>query len=134
LAILSLPLHSESLSAAACRRGQFARQEDAMLGLAKAGWIGAALIGATTAATPVSAAIKCQDGNQLIQGNWMATPYCQDALLAQVANQRGFKTSFAAIRNNPNHKKELCRFLFSDIRVQMTCLDAGVPEYYGGGR
>ena len=46
--------------------------------------------------------------------------------------QRGFKTSFAAIRNNPNHKKELCRFLFSDIRVQMTCLDAGVPEYYNG--
>ena len=83
-------------------------------------------------ATPASAAIKCQDGNQLIQGNWMATPYCQDALLAQVANQRGFKTSFAAIRNNPNHKKELCRFLFSDIRVQMTCLDAGVPEYYSG--
>ena len=65
------------------------------------------------AATPASAAIKCQDGNQLIQGNWMATPYCQDALLAQVANARGFKTSFAAIRNNPNHKKELCRFLFT---------------------
>ena len=85
-------------------------------------------------ASPASAAIKCQDGSQLIQGNWMATPYCQDALLAQVANQRGFKTSFAAIRNNPNHKKELCRFLFSDIRVQMTCLDAGVPEYFGGAR
>ena len=83
-------------------------------------------------ATPASASIKCQDGSQLIQGNWMATPYCQDALLAQVANERGFKTSFAAIRNNPNHKKELCRFLFSDIRVQMTCLDAGVPEYYNG--
>ena len=75
---------------------------------------------AATLATPSSAAIKCQDGSQLIQGNWMATPYCQDALLAQVATQRGFKTSFAAIRNNPNHKKELCRFLFSDIRVQMT--------------
>ena len=87
---------------------------------------------AAAVATPASAAIKCQDGSQLIQGNWMATPYCQDALLARVANQRGFKTSFAAIRNNPNHKKELCRFLFSDIRVQMTCLDAGVPEYFGG--
>jgi len=84
-------------------------------------------------AVPAAAAIKCQDGNQLIQGNWMATPYCQDKLLAQVANARGFKTTFAAIRNNPNHKKELCRFLYTDIRVQMTCLDAGVPEYFGGG-
>ena len=105
-----------------------------MLGRAKAGWIGATLIGAIAGATPTYAAIKCQDGNQLIQGNWMATPYCQDALLAQVANARGFKTTFAAIRNNPNYKKELCRFLYTDIRVQMTCLDAGVPEYYGGGR
>lgn len=101
---------------------------------AKAGLIGAALLGAMAMTTPASAGINCQDGNQLIQGNWMATPYCQDALLAQVANARGFKTSFAAIRNNPNHKKELCRFLFSDIRVQMTCLDAGVPEYFGGAR
>jgi hypothetical protein len=112
--------------------GQFVKQEDAMRGSAKAGLIGAALLGAM--ATTASAEIKCNDGNQLIQGNWMATPYCQDKLLAQVANARGFKTSFAAIRNNPNHKKELCRFLFSDIRVQMTCLDAGVPEYFGGAR
>jgi hypothetical protein len=106
------------------------RRENAMVGFQKAGLIAAVLV--AVVAAPASAAIKCQDGSQLIQGNWMATPYCQDALLAQVANQRGFKTSFAAIRNNPNHKKELCRFLFSDIRVQMTCLDAGVPEYYNG--
>ena len=102
-----------------------------MPGFSKLGPIAGAVL-ATMLASPTSAAIKCQDGSQLIQGNWMATPYCQDALLAQVATQRGFKTSFAAIRNNPNHKKELCRFLFSDIRVQMTCLDAGVPEYFGG--
>jgi hypothetical protein len=105
-----------------------------MLGFAKTGLIAAGLISAMTVATPALAAIKCQDGNQLVQGNWLATPYCQDALLAQVANARGFKTTFAAIRNNPNHKKELCRFLYTDIRVQMTCMDAGVPEYYGGGR
>jgi hypothetical protein len=106
-------------------------KEDAIPGFPKLGSIAVALI-VGTFATPASAAIKCQDGSQLIQGNWMATPYCQDLLLAQVATQRGFKTSFAAIRNNPNHKKELCRFLFSDIRVQMTCMDAGVPEYYSG--
>jgi hypothetical protein len=93
-----------------------------------------ALLTSALATSPAAAEIKCRDGAQLVQGNWLGTPYCQDALLAKVANERGFKTSFAAIRNNPNHKKELCRFLFSDIRVQMTCLDAGVPEYFGGGR
>ena len=58
----------------------------------------------------------------------MATPYCQDKLLFEVANARGFKTSFAAIRENPNHKKELCRFLFSDIRVQMTAWTPASPN------
>jgi hypothetical protein len=105
------------------------------MGVAKVLPIAAAvLLAVGIPAHPAMAAVKCQDGSQLIQGNWMATPYCQDKLLFEVANARGFKTSFAAIRNNPNHKKELCRFLFSDIRVQMTCLDAGVPEYFGGGR
>ena len=80
---------------------------------------------------PASAEPNCENGAQLVKGNWMATPWCQDKLLAEVAISRGFKTTFAAIRNDPNHKKELCRFLFSDIRVEGTCLDAGVPEYYG---
>jgi hypothetical protein len=105
-----------------------------MRGFAKAELVAVALLSAMAIATPAAAEIKCNDGNQLIQGNWMATPYCQDKLLAQVASARGFKTSFAAIRNNPNHKKGLCRFLYTDIRVQGTCMDAGVPEYYGGGR
>ena len=104
------------------------------MGFAKATPVAAVVLAALAAASPAAAEIKCQNGAQLIQGNWLATPYCQDKLLAQVANSRGFKTTFAAIRENPNHKKELCRFLFTDIRVQMTCLDAGVPEYFGGAR
>ncbi len=79
-----------------------------------------------------AAAIKCVKGAQLIQGNMMATPYCQDDYLAQVAREYGFKASAAKIRNNPNYKKELCQFVFNDIRVQSTCLDAGVPEFFGG--
>jgi hypothetical protein len=104
------------------------------MGLAKVTPVVVAVLAAVGAMFPAAAAPNCQDGAQLIKGNWMATPYCQDKLLFEVANSRGFTTSFAAIRNNPNHKKELCRFLFTDIRVQMTCLDAGVPEFYGAGR
>ena len=94
----------------------------------------AALGAAVALATPAAAAIKCENGFQRVQGNLIATPYCQDQYLAQVARQYGFKASAAKIRNNPNYKKELCRFVFNDIRVQTTCLDAGVPEFYGGAR
>jgi hypothetical protein len=84
-------------------------------------------------ATP-AAAIHCENGFQRVQGNLIATPYCQDEYLAIVAHQYGFNASAARIRNDPNYKKELCQFVFSDIRVQTTCLDAGVPELFGGAR
>jgi hypothetical protein len=69
-------------------------------------------------------AIDCRNGYQLVQGNRLATPYCQDALLASVARQYGFKTSAAAIRENPNHKRDICRFVGRDIRVQENCITA----------
>lgn len=93
----------------------------------------AAVLGmAATFASP-AAAIKCVNGFQRVQGNLIATPYCQDQYLAKVARQYGFRASAARIRNDPNYKKELCRFVFNDIRVQTTCLNAGVPENFGGG-
>jgi hypothetical protein len=89
--------------------------------------VGAAL------ATPVAARIKCVKGSQRVQGKLIATPYCQDQYLAQVAREYGFKASAARIRNDPNYKKQICQFVFNDIRVQTTCLNAGVPEFFGGG-
>jgi hypothetical protein len=83
-------------------------------------------------ATP-AAAINCENGFQRVKGELIATPYCQDQYLAIVAHQYGFKASQQKIRNDPNYKKELCRFVFNDVRVQGTCLDAGVPELNGGG-
>ncbi len=92
-----------------------------------------AALGALAGLASPAAAIKCEKGFQRVQGNLIATPYCQDQYLAQVARQYGFKASGSRIRNDPNYKKEICRFVFSDIRVQTACLDAGVPESYGGG-
>jgi hypothetical protein len=99
----------------------------------RAGIAGTVAVIAVLSATPAAAAIKCENGYQRVQGNLLATPYCQDQLLAKVARENGFKASAKKIRNNPNYKKELCRFVFSDIRVQETCGNAGVPEYFGGG-
>jgi len=66
--------------------------------------------------------IKCSNGFQLVQGAYLATPYCQDALVAQVARAYGIRTSAAAIRENPNHKRHVCRLIGRDIRVQESCL------------
>lgn len=85
------------------------------------------VVGAAVAASallaPVSPAlaIDCQDGYQLVQGNRLSTPYCQDDLLARVARQYGMKASAEEIRNNPNYKRHICRFVGRDIRVQENC-------------
>ncbi|MCU0954339.1 MAG: hypothetical protein MUC37_06945 [Hyphomicrobium sp.] len=75
-------------------------------------------------ATPAHAAIKCRNGAQLVGGDYISTPYCQDKLLAEVAREYGFKASFAEIRNNPNTKRNICVYVGRDIRVQENCLTA----------
>jgi hypothetical protein len=73
-------------------------------------------------------AIDCVRGLQSVNGQLISTPYCQDAYLAEVAREYGLKASAAQIRANPNLKKEICRTVFTDNRVQLTCEQAGVPE------
>lgn len=65
--------------------------------------------------------IKCQGGAQLVAGSYIATPYCQDELLAQVARSYGMKAPADRIRHNPNYKREVCRFVGHDIRVYEYC-------------
>lgn len=92
--------------------------------MTKAKFLLFAALAASAAGASPAAAIECRDGFQVVQGNLLATPYCQDALLAAVAREYGFKTSAAAIRENPNHKREICRFVGRDIRVQENCITA----------
>lgn len=92
------------------------------LTLAAAATLALGLIGLT--ASP-AAAITCKNGYQLVQGNFIATPYCQDDLVAKVAREYGVRTSASEIRNNPNHKRHVCHLIGRDIRVQITCIDAG---------
>jgi hypothetical protein len=73
------------------------------------------------AMTGPAAAIDCKNGYQLVQGSYLATPYCQDALLAAVARDYGMGATAAEIRANPNYKRRICRFIGQDIRVQENC-------------
>lgn len=79
---------------------------------------------AVLAAAPAEARIKCVNGNQIVNGSPIATPYCQDELVAQVAQERGFKVSAAAIRNNPNLKRNVCQYVGRDNRIYIACIDA----------
>ena len=85
-------------------------------------------IAAIIVATPASAIVDCVRGYQRVQDNLIATPYCQDQQLAQVAREYGIRASASKIRNNPNYKKEICRTVWTDNRVNITCENAGIPE------
>jgi hypothetical protein len=69
------------------------------------------------------AAIVCKDGFQRSGGAWISTPYCNDAHLAQIARNRGVRVSDAEVRNNPNKKSEICRFLNSSPTARDYCPD-----------
>ena len=77
---------------------------------------------------PAEARIACSNGFQMVQGAWLATPYCQDDLVAAVAHQYGMKASAEGIRNNPNFKREVCRLIGQDIRVKETCDEVNPSE------
>ena len=75
-------------------------------------------------AAPAEARIACVNGNQIVNGYPLATPYCQDELVAQVAREHGMKVTASAVRNNPNLKRNVCQFVGRDIRIYQACIDA----------
>lgn len=75
-------------------------------------------------APAAEARIACQNGFQATSSGLIATPYCQDELVAAVAREHGMRVSGAAVRNNPNLKRNVCQFVGRDIRIQQACVDA----------
>ena len=65
--------------------------------------------------------IVCHNDFQVVNGQEIATPYCQDNALASVAHAGGRRVSDAEVRNNPGLKDELCRNFGTDIRVKSAC-------------
>lgn len=82
-------------------------------------------------APATAGAFKCREGFQDVQGSLISTPYCRDNYIAEVARDYGMKASPEAVRNNPNYKRELCRFIGRDIRIQEACIEVSP---WGRGR
>jgi hypothetical protein len=70
------------------------------------------------------AKIMCRDGFQIVNGQEISTPYCNDGLVGSVAREHGMKISDETVRNNPAAKNEVCRWVGSDIRIRHYCADA----------
>lgn len=68
-----------------------------------------------------SARIACDGPYQIVRGQAIATPYCQDAYVAQVARQYGIAVTAEEIRSNPGTKGRVCRAIGNDNRVQTAC-------------
>lgn len=81
-------------------------------------------------AVPAEARIVCKDDYQYVNGYLISTPYCRDNYLGRVAREYGMRVSDAAIRYNPNVKKDVCRFVGRDNRVYLNCIE----ENRGRGR
>jgi hypothetical protein len=67
-------------------------------------------------------AIECE-GNFQVQksGNLIATPWCQDQNLAEVAQEYGMRVSGSQIRRSVSAKAKACRLVGYDNRVRDTC-------------
>jgi hypothetical protein len=90
-----------------------------------------AVVSIASIAVPVSgasAAIRCVGAYQIVQGRQIATPYCQDQHLAQIARQYGIRVSGDAIRHSPSVKAEVCRLVGRDNRAQTAC--AGLDDAF----
>jgi hypothetical protein len=68
-----------------------------------------------------SRAIDCNGPWQIIKGQEIATPYCEDNYLGQIARAAGLRVSNHEIRENPNKKGAVCRFVGRDNRVRDIC-------------
>ena len=64
--------------------------------------------GLVTLATPVNAAIICAGSFQIVRGDPVSTPYCEDEDLAPTARKYGARISGDAIRRSSELKREAC--------------------------
>ena len=68
------------------------------------------------------ARIRCNGAYQVVRGHGeIATPYCEDNYIAQVARSYGIRVSNVAIRQSPSRKEEVCRAIGHDSRIYALC-------------
>ena len=78
-------------------------------------------VSSVTWMSEASAAIPCKGRYQVVRGDLIATPYCQDKLLVRVAQEYGMKLTFRKLRASFSSRISACRFVGHDHRVADIC-------------
>ena len=73
--------------------------------------------------------LTCKGPYQVVQGNLLATPPCENAYIAKVAQSYGYKVTVKQVRNNIHKKIEICQHIGHDSRISEYC-----DEYNSFGR
>jgi len=74
------------------------------------------------------ARIVCNGAYQVVNGQEISTPYCNDNYVAAVARARGRNVSDEAVRNNPSVKEEICLWIGKDHRIREYCDQYDGPD------
>jgi|GEM_PF-4509515 len=75
--------------------------------------------------------LTCKGPYQVVQGNLIATPPCENSYIAKVARSYGYKVSAKQVRNNIHKKIEICQHIGHDSRISDYCNqynDIGSPS------
>jgi hypothetical protein len=78
------------------------------------------------------ARIVCDGVFQIVQGQPIATPYCESQNLARVARSYGMRVTAESIRKSESTKASVCQAIGQDNRVRSAC--QGYFNQGGGGR
>lgn len=68
-----------------------------------------------------SSGIVCDGRYQIVQGNPISTPYCEDNYLAVIAQRAGSRVTGRQIRQNPLTKQKVCHLVGFDPAVRDIC-------------
>ncbi len=59
---------------------------------------------------------NCKNSFQLINGQWIGTPYCGDKWLADISG-----TPLSVIRDDPTERRRVCLMFRTDVMVTSVC-------------
>ncbi len=83
--------------------------------------ISLSVLGLALAAGTASAQPACDGDFALVDGNWIATRYCQRAEAQKVAAEEHMKISASPIANNEETPSDFCQRNSDDIRTSTYC-------------
>lgn len=78
--------------------------------------------------------LKCDGPYQIVNGDRLATPICQNRYIAKVARKYGYRVTGRQLGNNANKKVLICTNLAHDTRIRHNCGAYSITPSIGPGR